>query len=302
MDDPQLQGAARRATRFLVLTIVVALSACSPASMPRATSSATPAPDNCGSPSLTIGTAVFAIRAFRPAANDFLGVPSASPKVAFWIAGTEANLAFVIAPDAENLSVGESLLSSIAGQSATVRWADCTSTTYTLSSAKEAASSGAALPDQSIPGITLFFQQDSSGSLSVVRGALAGQQVNALNTPMPSAVETPAFPTSSIPTPDAKSIQAEISLLDIKASADGRSVQVSISILNTGQPSFDLSTESVALTAEDATVAKLLESEPSLPQSFKPGEPKGITLTFARPSSPTATLKILDIEYDIEGY
>ncbi len=306
MHNPQQHRISGRITCIIALTIAAALSACQSAS----TAAPTPAPNECGAPSLIIGTAAFKIRAFRSTDSNFLGVPIASPNVAFWLAGTEANLVFVIAPDAENLSLEKSLLHSIGAQSATVTWADCTSTTYTLSPAEQASSDNAALPDQSSAGITIFFQENSSSSLSIVRGAQASQQVitidtatpSAVKTPILGAVDTPAFPTSSVPTPDSNIIQAEISLLDTKASADGKSVQVNVSILNTGQSSFSLSTENVALTAKDSNTAKLLGSEPGLPQSFEPGESKTISFTFAKPSSATATLKIFDVEYDIEGY
>jgi hypothetical protein len=46
----------------------------------------------------------------------------------------------------------------------------------------------------------------------------------------------------------------------------------------------------------------MTSSEPRLPKEIEAGSTETIYLTFPRPASPTASLKIFTIEYDIDGY
>ncbi len=276
-----------RTVRFIsaliVCTMLIATTACSLSPTPFPLSVPTP---DCGAPTLTIGPSTFTIQTIQPSSNNFLDVPPDSRKTAFWMDGTTANYVFVISPAADNLALESSFLDSVAGQTAKVTWTNCNSASYTLSAGQASSVADAKLPDQSSPGITLFFEKDASGTLVVVKGDASGEVITIPDTPAPGGVD----------------IQAEISLGKIAASAGGKTVTISVSIRNTGTSSFNVSPNDILLVSQDGLSLAPTSSKPGLPRDIKPGATANIDLTFPRPASQTATLKIFDVEYDVEGY
>jgi hypothetical protein len=241
-----------------------------------------PTPD-CGSPTLVLSTSTFQIQNITPAPDGSLAVPSDTSGIAYWVEGTNTNYVFVLSPTPDNLA----LMSTITvGSTAKATWQNCNSATYSLLAPQQGSLTASTLPDQSVDGITVFFQTDISGAGFVFNGELTEQQI------------------STIPTPAAgiSDIQAEISLLETTTSADGTSIRVGVSILNYGTAPFTVSAGDISLTQQDGTPLVMASSDPPLPKEIGAGATETIYLTFPRPSSPTATLKILTIEYDIEGY
>jgi hypothetical protein len=240
-------------------------------------------PPDCGTPTLLLDSNTFQIETIQPAADGSLSVPSDRSGVAYWVEGTNTNYVFVLSPTPENLAIMQTIT---VGSTAKATWKNCNSTTYTLSAPQQGSFNGSALPDQSAAGITIFFQTDTSGAGFVFKGELAEELISTFNTPAVGASD----------------IQAEISLLEITTSADGTTVQIGISIQNYGGEAFTLSASDVSLTQPDGTPLVIVSSEPALPKEIAAGAIETIYLTFPRPASPTATLKIFTIEYDIEGY
>jgi len=241
-----------------------------------------PTPD-CSPPTLVLGMTIFQIQTLTPAPDGSLTVPSDTSGVAYWVEGTNTNYMFVISPTPENLALMQTVT---VGTTAKATWTNCNSTTYSLSVPQEGSLSVSALPDQSTDGITVFFQTDSSGAGFVAKGELTEEQISTFNTPAPGTSD----------------IQAEIALLETTASPDGGTIRIGISIYNYGQSAFTLSTSDVSLTQQDGTALTMVGSEPALPREIAPEATETIYFTFPRPSSPTTTLKIFTVEYDIEGY
>ena len=241
-----------------------------------------PTPD-CGSPTLVLGTATFQIQNIKPAPDGSLVVPPDTSGVAYWVEGTNVNYVFVLSPTSDNLALMPTIT---VGSTAKATWQNCNSTTYSLLSPQQGSLTASTLPDQSLDSITVFFQSDVSGAGFVFNGELTEQQISTMPTPVPGMSE----------------IQAEISLLETTTSADGTSIRVGVSILNYGTAPFTLSAGDVSLTQQDGSSTVMTSSEPLLPKEISAGATETIYFTFPRPSSPTATLKILTIEYDLEGY
>ena len=241
-----------------------------------------PTPD-CGSPTLVLGIATFQIQNITPAADGSLPVPADTSGIAYWVDGTNINYVFVLSPTPDNLAIMSTIT---VGSTAKATWQNCNSTTYSLSAPQQGSLTVSTLPDQSIDGITVFFQTDASGAGFVFSGELSEQQL--------STIPTPASGISDI--------QAEISLLETTTSTDGTSIRVGVSILNYGIAPFTLSASDISLTQQDGTPLMMTSSEPPLPKEIGTGATETIYFTFPRPSSSTATLKILTIEYDLEGY
>jgi len=239
-----------------------------------------PTPD-CGTPTLLLGSSTFQIETIQPAVDGTLSVPPDKSGIAYWIDGTNSNYTFVLSPTTENLAILPTLT---IGSTAKVTWSDCNSSKYTLSAPEQGSSSAAALPDQTMEGITVFFQTDASGASFIFRGELIEEQISAFNTPVPG------------------DIQAEISLLETTTSPDNGSIRVGVSILNYGTAAFTLSATDVTLTQPDSTPVGMLSSEPPLPKEIAPGRTETIYFFFYRPASPTTTLKLLSVEYELEGY
>ena len=241
-----------------------------------------PTPD-CGTPTLLLGSSTFQIETVPPGTDGTLAVPSNKSGIAYWVDGTNSNYIFVLSPTPENLAIMPALT---IGSTAKVTWSNCNSTTYTLSSPQPASFSSSALPDQSVEGITVFFQTDASGASFVFRGELTEEQTRTFDTPVPGAVD----------------IQAEISLLETTTSPDGGSIRVGVSIQNYGAAAFMLSGTDVTLTQPDGTLVSMLSSEPPLPKQVAPGTIETLYFFFSRPASATATLKLFTVEYELEGY
>jgi hypothetical protein len=239
-----------------------------------------PTPD-CGAATLVIGTETFQIQTITPAADGSLTVPPDTSGIAYWVEGTDPNYVFVLSPMPENLAAMSTLT---VGSTAKVTWPDCSFTTYSLSSPQQGSLNDLVLPDQSLEGITVFFQTDASGAGFMFKGELTEEQISTINTP------------------DSNEVQAEIGLLETSTSSDGTSIKIGLSIQNYGASPIVLSASDVSLTQQDGTPLDLGSSTPRLPEEIKPGETKTIEFIFSRPSSLTATLKILTVEYEVEGY
>ena len=275
---------------FVLMNVVLALVAgCSSVTEPQPPAVPTqtvviptmfiPTPD-CGTPTLVLGTSTFQIQNLPPAADGSVSAPLDTSGVAYWVAGTDPHFVFILSPTPENLAV---LPTVTAGGTAKVTWSNCNSTTYTLSASQPGSIGDAALSDQSVEGISVFFQTDPAGAAFVLNGELTEEQISTFSTPEAGASD----------------IQAEISLLETTASPDGATIRVGVSIQNYGAAAFTVSTNEVSLTQGDGTPLALASSEPPLPKEIAPGSKETIFLTFPRPSTPTATLKIFTVEYDI---
>lgn len=239
-----------------------------------------PTPD-CGAPTLVLGSNTFQIETIQPTADGTLSIPSDKSGVAYWVDGTNSNYTFVLSPTTENLNILPTLTS---GTTAKVTLSNCNSIAYTLSTPEQGSFNVAALPDQTLNGITVFFQTDASGASFVVRGALTEEQISSFNTPVPG------------------DIQAEISLLEMTTSPDKGSIRVGVSIQNYGTTAFAFSATDVTLTQPDGTLVGMLSSEPPLPKEIAPGATETIYFFFYRPASPTTALKLLTVEYELKGY
>jgi len=231
----------------------------------------------CGQSTLQIGEIIYQIKEIKTKSDGSLKISSNTPDIAYWVNQTDTNQVFALSPTVENLA-----LQNTNPEKAIVTWENCNSSTYTLFAPQTGLPDMNTLLDQSFSGITIIVQNNNDGY--VIHGELIGEEIQAFDTPDPS------------------SIQAEISLLETTTSADGKTIRVEVSILNNGQSPITLSTSDISLTPENATAVALETSEPALPKEIKVGATETIYLTFLRPSTPTAILKIFSVEYELDGY
>jgi len=229
----------------------------------------------CGKSVLQIGDTTYQIKETRTKADGSLKISSNTPDIAYWVNQTNTNLVFALSPTAENLS-----LQNTNPDKAIVTWANCNSSTYTLSAPQAGVSDMNTLLDQSFSGITIFVQNEAGDFM--IRGEFIGEEIQAFDTPDPSA------------------IQAEISLLETIPSADKTTIKVNVSITNYGQ-NITLTSNDVSLLIHDS-ISMPLGSEPALPKEIASGATETFSFTFTYPNTPGATLKVFSAEYELEGY
>jgi hypothetical protein len=233
----------------------------------------------CGPAALKIGDRSYQIKNVKAEKDGSLKIPGNQPETAYWVEGTETNQVFALSPTENNLALPSSLKN---GDTVSVMWQNCNSTTYTIADIQSTVPDNSALIDQSTSQVTIFVRGDSSGF--VAKGDLAGESITTFNTP------------------DASQKLAEISLLETSASKDGKSINISVSINNYGSSAFTLSPTDVSLMTADGTPVTMTSSDLALPKEIVAGKTETFQFTFPRPITPTATLKVLTVEYDVEGY
>jgi len=238
-------------------------------------------PKNGCTATLVLGTNQYKIQTIKPNSDGTLSIPNNHPDTAYWVEGTDTNYVFGLSPSANNLALETSIKS---GDQATITLGNCNSTKYSLSVPQQGVPNNSTLLDQSVSEITVFVQPDSSTAGFVVTGELLGETITSFNTP------------------DTSQIQAEVSLLETTTSADGKTIRVGISVLNSGGSPITLSANDVSLTPENAAAIALEISEPALPKEIKTGATETFHFTFARPNTPTATIKVFSAEYELDGY
>lgn len=228
----------------------------------------------CVEPTLTLGSFKYHIQTVARASDGSVTLPPDKADTAYWIEGTNINYVFALSPDPNNLALKNTVKN---GDPATIRWADCGTDEYVVTSIDSNRPADSILFDQSAGGLTIFVQ----GASLVIKGA------------------RPEVSVPEIPSPtEANAIQAEISFLGNTTSPDGKSVQITIAISNTGATAISLTSNDISLTAENATPLAPLSVEPSLPQEIKPGASATLSITFPHPAVNTAVLRILTFSVD----
>jgi hypothetical protein len=262
--------------RLAVLAVVAAMvSACQAGPTPPA---ATPPPPPCVEPTLTLGTTKFVIKPIARAADGSLTLPSDNADTAYWVDGTNVNYVFALGPAAKNLALKDALPP---GTAATIAWADCSTDEYVVKSIEAGVPEQSVLYDQSHGGLTVFVPGGASGQGLTITSAR----------PQASAAETPS-PT------EANAIQADMAFLGNTTSPDGKSVQITVAMTNTGTTPFSLTISDISLTPENAASLAPSRVEPSLPQTIQPGAGATFSITFPHPGVSTAVLKILTFSLD----
>lgn len=233
------------------------------------------------SPSLVLGTRTFAVEKINPGAGAALPVPANDAGRAYWVQGTLNHAVFLLSPAPDNLALVNSLKT---GDTALFTQANCNQTSYGLSMFTPSEPDKLALLDQSVSQITIYIPPGANSKGFVVEGPLQEENIISLNTP------------------DAAGPQVEVSLLETKTSLDKATITVSVSINNYGQTAAKLSSGDVSLVPEGTAPRPAFLATPALPLEIKPGATETIQLTFTRPTTPTATLKIFTVEYTLDGY
>jgi hypothetical protein len=121
----------------------------------------------CNSQTVVIGSTTFKIQSLTPGPDGSFTVPADSSGVAYWLETTEGNTLIVLSPTPENISLQTTLT---AGNTAKITWEGCNSKMFNLSAPEPNPVNISSLPSQLTPGLTIFFETDTSGNGLIVRG------------------------------------------------------------------------------------------------------------------------------------
>ncbi len=242
-----------------------------------ATTTQTPAAPTpqCIEPTLTLGTGTFHVKTTPNNPNVFPVLPQDKPDNAYWIEGTTVNYVFGLSPVGNNLALNTSLK---AGDPMVINWGDCSKDEYVVKSVDMAQPNDLTIFDQSTGGITIYVQTGNSNV--VIRGAR----------PVMQPVETAV----SIPTSE---FQIDVAFSDQPA-PDAQTVKIGLTITNKGTQAITLNNNDISLTAENSPEVFPSLVEPALPQQIDPGASVQIVVTFPKPQTNTAVLKVLDTTVD----
>ena len=244
------------------------------------TATQTPA---CVGSTLQIGDTTIHYETTWLSSDGSTNIPVINPAPAYRIGSSEDNYLFALSRTHDNLNLFNSLKG---GEEAIITFDNCNSATFVLSVPQSGTPSNEMLLDHSTTWIIIYIPASGSSTGFTARG----EQVEEIFKPFETAE------------PGEYVIDAEVSLLETTTSADEKTIQVTISVLNYGSVPFTILPKDVLINPEDIAPLSIISSEPALPLEIKPGVSKTLTLIFPRPTTPTSVLKIFNIEYDLEGY
>lgn len=229
----------------------------------------------CVQPTLTLGAAKYRIQPVARAADGSIPGPGDAADVAYWVEDTVVNYTFALASAPGNLALESALH---AGDETIITWADCMSDTFRVESVATGLPDPAALTDQGTGGVTAFVQGASTGDGLVIRA----------RRPLPPTPEAAAAPE------EPAGVQADMAFGETSVSEDGKTISISVTITNTGAVPITIGMGDLSLTPEGAADVPPTAVEPALPQEIAPGAGVTLQITFPRPGTKVAVLRILD--------
>lgn len=97
---------------------------------------------------------------------------------------------------------------------------------------------------------------------------------------------------SAIPSPNPSDLLLEVSLLETQI--DAETITFTIKIVNYGKNTVSATAQTITLGGVSPQI-----SQPILPQEIDPGASANLTVTFARPTTLPAELKVFDAVYEV---
>ena len=238
-----------------------------------------PTPTGCPL-SLAVAGQPLTILPIPPAPDGTWQLPPGSGQ-AFWVEGTNRSVIILLNPSAGNLAWLQTLKE---GDTAVFISRDCAAATYSLGQLAEGVLDPAAQLNQNLSQVTLYLPSTSASPGYILVGALQAGELQRASTPDPN------------------SQLLEISLGEIKTSPDGSRVTVQITVQNYAKNPVQFNAADTSLIPDGAAPLILQNAEPAMPLQFKPGTIQEVHLTFPRPTTPSATLRVFSVEYTIDGY
>jgi hypothetical protein len=240
----------------------------------------TPTPA-CTDPWLVVGSARYPVQFISPAADGSLSLPpNPSDGTAYAALLVPGQYVFLFAPTQAGLALVQS---AKPGDIITTGGTNCAEESFTLAAPEAVPAYSAALWNGQSAGALILLLGTDGGQSILIRGGEVPEQVVATDIPNPQSVE------------------AEISLEDASTTLAGK-LRVKLSINNYGASAITLTAADVSVIPTGGSPLAVEDGNPNLPLTIAPGAVQSLALTFPKPETPTALLRIFTIEYDLSGY
>src|SRR5258708_7939104 len=197
----------------------------------------------CVQPRLQLGHSTFPVEVEPRQADGALPALAGKSDVAFWLDGTSAPYVFALDPTTATLALTTSLA---AGDPVNILWGDCSRDDFQLSSFEPGLPADLTRLDPSGAAILVLAGQGSKGFL-----ILAGRPQAPTATPGGTDEPTP--------------LPVDISFVHTTRSADGKTLNVGISVTNRGSTPLSLAPGDIALMDENGQDVAPTAGQPALP-------------------------------------
>lgn len=229
---------------------------------------------------LEIAGQTYPVQAIPPSSTGNWKLPADEGR-AFWVEGTNRHTFFLLPLNPANQTLLHSLQ---AGDTAAFTSRRCITTIFRLSKFTEGAPNPAGQLDQNSTRITVYMPASSEFPGYVLEGSQQGEELRRASTPNPDTQ------------------QLTISFEGILASSNDSAVTLRVKIKNNAKNAVRVDTADAFLTPNGSGPLDTLSTEPGLPLLLKPGGTQEIRLIFPHPSMPSATLRIFNAEFQVDGY
>jgi len=177
---------------------------------------------------------------------------------------------FLLKPAANSPDMQVALKS---GESLVIQWADCGREEFVLAAIQPGAPDAQALLAQTTRHRC---DRPGAGQRSSLCAARRATGAGSTRNPEPT---------------DPNVIQADITFGETVVSEDGKTLQTSLTVTNTGSKPITINPTDLSLAAEGKAPLSPLSIAPALPQEIQPGDSLSLTITFPHPGSHTAVLR-----------
>lgn len=229
---------------------------------------------------LEIAGTAFPVQAIPPAPTGNWKLP-ADEGQALWVEGTNRHAFFLLPPNPANQALLQSLHG---GDRAAFTNRRCITTLFSLGQYTEGVPDPAGQLDQNSTRVTVYLPAASGFPGYVLEGSQQGEEMRRVSTP----------------NPDTQLL--EISFEGTLSSSNDSAVTLRVKIQNNAKNSVQIDAADAALTPTGTGPLDVLAAEPGLPLQIKPGAAQEIRITFPHPSMPSATLKVFNAEFPVDGY
>jgi PAS domain-containing protein len=244
---------------------------------PEVTPTATPARCDLA---LHIAGQAFAVQSIPPAPTGNWRLPADAGQ-AFWVEGTNRHAYVLLPANPANRALLQSLQ---VGDTAAFTNRRCNTTVFSLGQVTQGVPDPAGQLDQNSTRITLYVPAAAEFPGILLEGSQQGEELR----------------RASTPDPDAQLL--EISFEGILTSSNDSAVTFRVIITNTAKNPVQIHPADASLTPEGTGPLDVLSAEPGLPLELKAGAAQEIRITFPHPSIPSATLKVFNAEFAVDGY
>jgi hypothetical protein len=285
----------------------------------------------CVPPTLTLGNLAYPIDLLPGVTSGILPVTNPVAGTAWWVSDTFSPYVFLLTPPPGSTDPSSRIN---LGAAIVVRWENCSSENFILTSFETGAADATSFLTQANPGIAVVIQPLGTGLGYVLYGqspqplipptlessreptavpsdGISPQPTQGLTSaptqeflPLPTQGFTPqpTQPPTQLPTQlptQPNPVNIDITFEDLIISSDQQTLQVVLTITNLGSSPLTITNGDLSLTGENMPPINPQKVEPALPQVIPPAGSLGLAVTFSHPGGSYAELRVFVTTLDL---